>query len=124
MWCLRVRSRLSIHGLDLPELTSLHLGWSAFAFNAESTESTLVMQSKSCEKGMTHRLGEPHNPRLSGSEQHYLQESSLYHLEEWLRFIRFMTRHAFSRLDCAERALPASSGLHRFKWSATRDNEE
>ena len=32
--------------IDLPLLTSMHLGWSAFSFNSASEESTLVMKSE------------------------------------------------------------------------------
>ena len=33
-------------GIDLPLLTSMHLGWSSFSFNSASEESLLVMKSE------------------------------------------------------------------------------
>ena len=52
MTALRLRVRLCrfSEGIDLPLLTSIHLGWNALTFDAESVESTLVMKSASCEK--------------------------------------------------------------------------
>lgn len=44
MQCLRVRISNWLHGVDLPELTSIELGWNALAFK-DSDNSTLVMKS-------------------------------------------------------------------------------
>ena len=51
MWRLRVRFVEWCDWIDLPLLTSMHLGWSAFSFNSASEESTLVMKSECDGKG-------------------------------------------------------------------------
>lgn len=54
--------------VDLPELSSIVLGWNSFAFDMHSLESTLIMKRMIRGVLLRNRYGEAHSSRYKWSE--------------------------------------------------------